>query len=292
MSDSWKGIVLAGGAGTRLQPLTKGISKQLLPIFDKPMIYYSLSVLLLAGIRKILVITTPEDAAQYRRVLGDGADFGVELTYATQSEPEGVAQALIVGEGFIDNSNVALILGDNFFFGQGLTDKLKAAKRCNGGATVFGFRVADPARFGVIDLGLHGKVEGIVEKPTKPVSNLVATGLYFYDSRAVEFAKNLKPSRRGELEITDLNLEYLRIGALKCQELGRGFTWLDAGTHTSLMEAGQFVQIVQERQGLMIGCLHEIAFKEGWVSQSDIQRQALAMGDSPYKRYIQALVSC
>ena len=292
MSDSWKGIVLAGGAGTRLQPLTKGISKQLLPIFDKPMIYYSLSVLLLAGIREILVITTPEDAAQYRRVLGDGADFGVELTYATQGEPGGIAQALIIGERFIDNSNVALILGDNFFFGQGLTDKLQAAKRCNGGATVFGFRVADPARFGVIDLGLHGKVEGIVEKPTKPVSNLVATGLYFYDSRAVEFAKNLKPSSRGELEITDLNLDYLRSGALQCQELGRGFTWLDAGTHTSLMEAGQFVQIVQERQGLMIGCLHEIAFNEGWISKSDIQRQVAAMGDSPYKRYVQALGSC
>ena len=286
----YKGIVLAGGSGTRLHPITQGVSKHLLPLYDKPMIYYPLSVLMLAGIRDVLIISTPEDLPGYQRLLGDGSDFGIQLSYAEQPSPDGLAQAFIIGEKFIGDSNVSLILGDNIFFGQHFTDKLKAAVAREKGATVFGYRVQDPERFGVVELGQDGKAISIEEKPKHPKSNYAVTGLYFYDNQVVEIAKSVKPSWRGELEITDVNKAYLEQGQLHVELLGRGFAWLDTGTHDSLIEAGHFVQTVEHRQGLKIACLEEIAYRQGWLSQDEILAAAEKYHKTGYGRYLRDLV--
>ena len=281
-----KGIILAGGSGTRLHPLTLAISKQLMPIYDKPMIYYPLSVLMLAGIREILVITTPEDQASFQNLLGDGSWFGVELSYAVQASPDGLAQAFLIGEEFIGDDNVALVLGDNIFFGQHFTDKLLTAARQETGATVFGYHVMDPERFGVVEFNQDGKAISIEEKPAKPRSNYAVTGLYFYDNDVVNIAKSIQPSERGELEITDVNLAYLERGDLHTSLLGRGFAWLDTGTHDSLLEAGQFVQTVEHRQGLKIACLEEIAFRQNWISQSHLRDAGQALSKTGYGQYL------
>ena len=286
MNVNYKGIVLAGGSGTRLHPITKGVSKQLLPVYDKPMIYYSISVLMLAGIREILVISTPDDIAGYQRLLGDGDDFGLTIKYAVQPSPDGLAQAFILGEEFIGDSNVALVLGDNIFYGQHFTDNLKAAVAKRFGATVFGYHVKDPERFGVVEFGGDGKVLSIEEKPSAPKSNYAITGLYFYDNDVVGIAKSIEPSHRGELEITDVNMAYLSRGDLSVELLGRGFAWLDTGTHDSLMDAGQFVQTVEHRQGLKVACLEEIAFSRGWLSKSDLLRQAEILKKTNYGEYL------
>jgi len=286
MTTSYKGIVLAGGSGTRLHPITKGVSKQLLPIYDKPMIYYPISVLMLAGIREILIISTPSDISGYQRLLGDGSDFGLMIEYAVQPNPDGLAQAFIIGEEFIGESNVALVLGDNIFYGQHFSDNLKAASAKKSGATVFGYHVKDPKRFGVVEFDEAGKVLSIEEKPSLPKSNFAITGLYFYDNDVVEIAKSIIPSSRGELEITDINKAYHARGDLKVQLLGRGFAWLDTGTHDSLMEAGQFVQTVEHRQGLKVACLEEIAFHKGWLSKSLLLKQADALKKTSYGDYL------
>jgi glucose-1-phosphate thymidylyltransferase len=286
MSPSYKGIVLAGGSGTRLHPITKGVSKQLLPVYDKPMIYYPISVLMLAGIREILIISTPSDISGYKRLLGDGADFGLMIEYAVQPSPDGLAQAFIIGEEFIGESNVALVLGDNIFYGQHFSDNLKAASAKKSGATVFGYHVKDPERFGVVEFDNAGKVLSIEEKPLVPKSNYAVTGLYFYDNDVVKIAKSIMPSPRGELEITDVNKAYQARGDLKVELLGRGFAWLDTGTHDSLMEAGQFVQTVEHRQGLKIACLEEIAFHLGWLSRDLLINQAKALKKTSYGEYL------
>ena len=286
MNVNYKGIVLAGGSGTRLHPITKGVSKQLLPVYDKPMIYYPISVLMLAGIREILVISAPDDIAGYQRLLGDGDDFGLTIKYAVQPSPDGLAQAFILGEEFIGDSNVALVLGDNIFYGQHFTDNLKAAVAKRFGATVFGYHVKDPERFGVVEFGGDGKVLSIEEKPSAPKSNYAITGLYFYDNDVVGIAKSIEPSHRGELEITDVNMAYLSRGDLSVELLGRGFAWLDTGTHDSLMDAGQFVQTVEHRQGLKVACLEEIAFSRGWLSKSDLLRQAEILKKTNYGEYL------
>ena len=286
MSSSYKGIVLAGGSGTRLHPITKGVSKQLLPVYDKPMIYYSISVLMLAGIREILIISTPDDILNYKRLLGEGSDFGIMIDYAIQPSPDGLAQAFIIGEKFIGESNVALVLGDNIFYGQHFTDNLKAATAKKIGATVFGYHVKDPGRFGVVEFDEAGKVLSIEEKPLFPKSNYAVTGLYFYDNDVVQIAKSIMPSPRGELEITDVNKAYQSRGDLKVELLGRGFAWLDTGTHDSLMEAGQFVQTVEQRQGLKVACLEEIAFHKGWLSKELLLQQADAMKKTSYGEYL------
>ena len=286
MSSSYKGIVLAGGSGTRLHPITKGVSKQLLPIYDKPMIYYPISVLMLAGIREILIISTPSDISGYERLLGDGADFGLMIEYAVQPSPDGLAQAFIIGEEFIGNSNVALVLGDNIFYGQHFSDNLNAATAKRSGATVFGYHVKDPERFGVVEFDNAGKVLSIEEKPLVPKSNYAVTGLYFYDNDVVKIAKSIMPSPRGELEITDVNKAYQARGDLKVELLGRGFAWLDTGTHDSLMEAGQFVQTVEHRQGLKVACLEEIAFHLGWLSKDLLLTQAEALKKTSYGEYL------
>jgi glucose-1-phosphate thymidylyltransferase len=285
-----KGIVLAGGSGTRLYPITRGISKQLLPVYDKPMIYYPLSTLLLSGVREILVITTPDEQAGFQRLLGDGADLGLSLDYAIQPDPGGIAEALLIGEDFIGGERVALALGDNIFYGHGLTESLERAATRTTGATVFGYRVGDPERYGVVDFDEAGRVLDIEEKPTKPKSNYAVTGLYFYDGQAVELAKRLGRSPRGELEITDLNVEYLRQGELHVELLGRGIAWLDTGTHESLLQASNFIQTIQERQGLKVACLEEIAFHQGLLSRDDLTRIALAMSKNDYGRYLQRLL--
>ena len=286
MSINYKGIVLAGGSGTRLHPITKGVSKQLLPVYDKPMIYYPISVLMLAGIKEILVISTPEDISGYQRLLGNGSDFGIEIEYAIQPSPDGLAQAFLIGEDFIGDSNVALVLGDNIFYGQNFTANLKAAKSKGSGATIFGYHVKDPERFGVVDFDTDGRVTSIEEKPKNPKSNFAVTGLYFYDNDVIEIAKSIKPSARGELEITDINNAYQNRGDLTVELLSRGFAWLDTGTHDSLIEAGQFVQTVEHRQGLKIACLEEIAFHQGWITKDVLLQQAEALKKTNYGEYL------
>lgn len=289
MTSSFKGIVLAGGAGTRLHPITIAVSKQLLPIYDKPMVYYPISVLMLAGIREILVITTPEDLPAYKRLLGNGERFGIALTYVVQPSPDGLAQAFLLGEDFIGNSSVALILGDNVFYGQHFTDKLFDAVSSEQGATIFGYHVTDPERFGVLEIDSEGNALSIEEKPSSPKSNYAVTGLYFYDNSVVEIAKSISPSYRGELEITDINQVYLEKGDLKVQLLGRGFTWLDTGTTDSLLKASHFVQTIEERQGLKIACLEEIAFQNDWLSLDDVLMQAKRLEKSNYGKYLQKI---
>ncbi len=286
MSKAYKGIVLAGGSGTRLHPITKGVSKHLLPIYDKPMIYYPISILMLAGIKEILVISTPEDTAGYQRLLGDGSDFGIEIEYVVQPSPDGLAQAFLIGEDFIGDGNVALVLGDNIFYGQRFTENLNAASSKISGATIFGYHVKDPQRFGVVDFDSNGNVITIHEKPAKPKSNYAVTGLYFYDNDVVEIAKSIKPSTRGELEITDINNVYLNRGDLTVELLGRGFAWLDTGTHDSLIDAGQFVQTVEHRQGLKVACLEEIAFHQGWITKDALLKQADALKKTSYGQYL------
>jgi len=286
MNINYKGIVLAGGSGTRLHPITKGVSKQLLPIYDKPMIYYPISVLMLAGINEILVISTPDDIGSYQRLLGKGTDFGLSIKYAVQPSPDGLAQAFLIGEEFIGDSNVALVLGDNIFYGQHFSDNLKRATAKSKGATVFGYQVKDPERFGVVEFDAEGNVLSIEEKPSAPKSNYAVTGLYFYDNEVLQIARSIQPSQRGELEITDVNKEYQSRDQLSVELLGRGFAWLDTGTHDSLMEAGQFVQTVEHRQGLKVACLEEIAFSKGWLSKPDLLRQAEKLKKTSYGEYL------
>ena len=286
-----KGIVLAGGSGTRLYPITKGVSKQLLPIYDKPMIYYPLSVLMLAGIQDILIITTPEDQEGFIRTLGNGSDFGVNLTYKIQPSPDGLTQAFIIGEDFIGDDSVCLVLGDNIFWGQGFVPILKSAASRKSGASVFGYQVKDPVRFGVVAFDKNQKAISLEEKPEKPQSNFAVTGLYFYDNDVVEMAKKIKPSHRGELEITTLNQMYMERGDLNVELLGRGFAWLDTGTHESLLEASSFVEIIERRQGYKIACLEEIAWNNKWMTREQVLTAAELYSKNSYSNYLKALIN-
>jgi glucose-1-phosphate thymidylyltransferase len=286
-----KGIILAGGSGSRLFPITMGVSKQLLPIYDKPMIYYPLSVLMLAGIRDILLISTPEDIESFKRLLGNGSQFGINISYEVQPRPDGLAQAFIIGENFIGNDSVCLVLGDNIFYGQNFSPKLVKATQRTNGATVFGYQVKDPERFGVVEFDSQKQVISIEEKPCNPKSNYAVTGLYFYDNRVVEIAKTIKPSERGELEVTCINNEYLKCGNLNVELLGRGFAWLDTGTHDTLLEASSFVQTIEHRQGYKIACLEEIALNNGWISSELVKETAKRMLKNNYGQYLMTLVN-
>jgi glucose-1-phosphate thymidylyltransferase len=290
-THSPKGIILAGGAGTRLHPITLGVSKQLLPIYDKPMIYYPLSVLMLAGIREVLIITTPEDQSGFVRVLGDGRDLGIELTYAVQPRPEGLAQAFTIGADFIGSSRVCLVLGDNIFFGQGFTPALRTAAAREKGATVFAYKVKDPERFGVVEFDANMRAISIEEKPSHPRSQFAVTGLYFYDNDVVDIAREVRPSARGELEISSINQAYIDRGTLSVEMLGRGFAWLDTGTHESLLEAGSFVHTIERRQGFKIACLEEIAFGQGWLSADELRGRAQRFRKSDYGIYLESVVA-
>lgn len=285
-----RGIILAGGAGSRLHPITRSLSKQLLPIYDKPMIYYPLTTLMLAGIRDILVISTPEDTPRFSALLGDGSQWGLNLTYEVQASPDGLAQAFLIGEGFLGGDASALVLGDNIFYGHGLPDLMGSASNKASGATVFAYHVSDPERFGVVAFDEHRKAQSIEEKPEKPRSNYAVTGLYFYDNEVVEMAKSLKPSPRGELEITDINQMYLERGELNVEVMGRGYAWLDTGTHDSLLEASSFIATLQKRQGLQVACPEEIAHANGWISDEDLLRLAAPLSKSHYGKYLQNLV--
>ncbi|HKQ91512.1 MAG TPA: glucose-1-phosphate thymidylyltransferase RfbA [Blastocatellia bacterium] len=285
-----KGIILAGGSGTRLYPITMSVSKQLLPVYDKPMIYYPLSTLMLAGIREILVITTPQDQRQFQQLLGDGSQYGLRLEYAAQPSPGGLAQAFIIGREFVGEDNVALALGDNIFYGHGLTEDLRRAAERKAGATVFAYQVRNPERYGVVEFNADGRVVRLEEKPKNPRSNWAVTGLYFYDNRVLEVARELKPSARGELEITDVNKTFLEWAALSVEKLGRGIAWLDTGTHESLQQASLFIQALQERQGLMVACLEEIAYHLGWITAEDVARIAGPMKMNDYGRYLQRML--
>jgi len=284
-----KGIVLAGGTGTRLYPITKGVSKQLLPVYDKPMVYYPLSVLMLAGIRDVMVITTPEDAGSFQKLLGNGEEFGINLTYAIQPKADGIAQAFIIGENFIGSDSVCLVLGDNIFWGQGFSPKLKQAAKRKLGATVFGYQVKDPERFGVVEFDEKNIAISIEEKPKQPKSEYAVTGLYFYDNDVIDVAKQVKPSSRGELEITSINKAYLEKGILNVEILGRGFAWLDTGTHESLLEAAQFVETLEKRQGYKVACLEEIAFNNKWLNKEDLIKAGEALNKNGYGRYLLSL---
>jgi glucose-1-phosphate thymidylyltransferase len=281
-----KGILLAGGTGTRLHPITRGVSKQLLPVYDKPMVYYPLSTLMLAGIREVLVISTPEDLPGFERLLGDGAQLGMSIQYAAQPRPEGIAQAFLIGRDFIGSEGVALALGDNVFHGHGLSDRLESAAQQRSGATVFGYWVSDPERYGVVEFDSQGRVLTIEEKPSKPRSHYAVVGLYFYDREIVEIASALAPSARGELEITDVNLAYLKQGQLRVELLGRGIAWLDTGTHESLLQASEYIHTVQERQGLMISSIEEIAFRQGWIDRAELAKLGRDLAKSPYGAYL------
>ena len=285
-----KGIILAGGSGTRLYPITKGVSKQLLPIYDKPMIYYPLSVLMLAGIREVLIISTPDDIDGFKRLLGDGSELGVDISYAVQPSPDGLAQAFILGEDFIGDSNVCLVLGDNIFYGQGFTPLLRQAVNRQKGATVFGYQVKDPERFGVVEFDDEKRAISIEEKPVKPRSNYAVTGLYFYDNDVINIAKQVKPSERGELEITTINQMYMERGDLNVELLGRGFAWLDTGTHESLLEAAQFVETIEKRQGYKVACLEEIALNNGWLTKQQVLSAGQSMSKNAYGQYLMSLV--
>ena len=286
-----KGIILAGGSGTRLYPITKGVSKQLLPIYDKPMIYYPLSVLMLAGIREVLIISTPDDIDGFKRLLGDGQELGIDISYAIQPSPDGLAQAFIIGEDFIGDSNVCLVLGDNIFYGQGFTPLLRQAVNRQKGATVFGYQVKDPERFGVVAFDEDKHAISIEEKPVKPKSNYAVTGLYFYDNDVIEIAKKVKPSERGEVEITTVNQMYMERGDLSVELLGRGFAWLDTGTHESLLEAAQFVETIEKRQGYKVACLEEIALNNGWLTKQQVAEIGQTMSKNAYGRYLMSLTS-
>jgi glucose-1-phosphate thymidylyltransferase len=285
-----KGIILAGGSGSRLHPLTLAVSKQLVPVYNKPMVYYPLSTLMLTGIRRILVMTTPHEQAGFRRLLGDGSEIGLQIEYAAQPSPDGLAQAFIIGREFVGDDRVALALGDNIFYGAHFSDYLRSAAARESGATVFGYQVRDPERYGVVELDQNGRPVSLEEKPKKPKSSLAVTGLYFYDNRVVDIAASLKPSPRGELEITDVNRDYLTKGQLSVERLGRGIAWLDTGTHESLMQAANYIQAVEDRQGLMVACLEEIAFRLGYISADDVLRLAKPMASSAYGEYLRRLV--